>query len=65
MKYGLKYTLRDITLKKHITYANWYHKSSGLGRVFNFLSEHHIQNKFSLIFNLVDRGVYLSHSKFH
>ena len=45
--------------------TNWYQKPSSSGRILNFNSNHHIQLKKNLIFNLIDRAFLLSDKKFH
>lgn len=45
--------------------TNWYRKSSSSDRVLNFRSNHSIQLKRNIVFNLIDRAVLLSHEKYH
>ena len=47
----------------HIT-CDWYQKNTDSGRYINFHSQHPISQKRSIILNLVDRIILLSHPKF-
>ena len=45
--------------------TNWIQKPTASGRILNFNSNHHIQLKKNIIFNLIDRSILLSDKKFH
>ena len=45
--------------------TNWYQKPTSSGRILNFNSNHHINLKKNMIYNLVDRSILLSDKKFH
>ena len=45
--------------------TNWCQKPTSSGRILNFNSNHHIQLKKNLIYNLIDRAILLSDKKFH
>ena len=57
----------DITIfkKNNRLIRNWFQKFTSSGRVINFSSNHPIQQKKNIIYNLVDRAILLSHKKFH
>ena len=62
-----KINFLDITLIRTSSkiLTNWYQKPTSLGRVINYFSNHPIQQKKNIIFNLVDRALLLSDSNFH
>ena len=45
--------------------TNWFQKQTSSGRILNFNSNHHINLKKNMIYNLVDRSILLSDKKFH
>ena len=57
----------DITIfkKNNRLITNWFQKLTSSRRVINFSSNHPIQQKKNIIYNLVDRAILLSHKKFH
>ena len=57
----------DITLirKTNIIITDWYHKPTSSGRVLNFKSNHPFSQKVAMIYNLVDKVLFLSNPSFH
>ena len=45
--------------------TDWFQKPTSSGRILNFHSNHTINQKKNIIYNLVDRSILLSDSKFH
>ncbi|KYN18734.1 hypothetical protein ALC57_08963 [Trachymyrmex cornetzi] len=56
---------RLVLDKNNSLIFDWYKKSTFSGRFLNFLSQHSISQKKGIIFNLVDKVFYISHSQFH
>ena len=54
-----------LSIDKNSIITNWYQKPTNSNRVLNFNSNHTIQLKRNIIYNLVDRALLLSHEKFH
>ncbi len=57
----------DLTIIKHNDQliTNWYQKPTQSNRTLNFNSNHTVQQKKNIIYNLVDRAILLSHANFH
>ncbi|EZA54490.1 hypothetical protein X777_05745 [Ooceraea biroi] len=45
--------------------TNWYRKPTSSNRYINFFSNHPLQHKIGVIFNLVDRALLLSYDRYH
>ena len=45
--------------------TDWYIKPTSSGRLINYHSNHPLQQKINIVYNLVDRAVLLSDKKFH
>ncbi|XP_043478403.1 uncharacterized protein LOC122508871 [Leptopilina heterotoma] len=57
----------DLTLireNNHII-TDWYQKPTSSDRLINYFSDHPIQQKKNIVYNLVDRAISLSNKKFH
>jgi len=57
----------DVTIIKNKDYLefDWYHKPTFSGRYLNFLSVHLTSQKKRIIFEMIDRVILLSKSKFY
>lgn len=57
----------DLTLIKdnNRIITDWFKKPTSSDRMINYFSDHPIQQKKNIVFNLVDRAISLSHSAFH
>ena len=57
----------DVTLInfKNKIVTDWYHKPTCTFRTLNYKSNHPIQLKLNIIYNLIDRCIKLSHPKYH
>ena len=57
----------DLTIikKNKSIITNWFQKLTSSGRVINVFSNHPIQQKKNIIYNLVDRALLLSQKSFH
>ena len=57
----------DLTLirSENSIITNWYRKPSNSTRLLNFHSNHSLQLKKNIVFNLTDRAIKLSHKQFH
>ena len=56
-----------MTLIRHnnCIITDWFQKPSSSGRMINYLSNHPIQHKKDIVYNLVDRALLLSEKMFH
>ena len=59
------FDLEIIKLDNGKIVSNWYRKSTYSGRLLNSILSHSFQNKVTIIKNLVDTAVCLSHESFH
>ena len=62
-----KINFLDLTIIRecHKIVTDWYQKPTSSGRVLNFFSNHPVQLKKNIIFNLIDRAILLSDKQFH
>ena len=57
----------DMTLissDNHII-TNWFQKPTASGRFINYFSNHPLQQKMNIVYNLIGRAILLSHESFH
>jgi len=57
----------DVTLiiKNNKIITDWFHKTTFSGRYLSYYSNHPINHKIGIIYNLVERAIKLSHPSFH
>ena len=62
-----KINFLDILLIRHNNkiLTDWYNKPTSSGRLINYHSNHPLQQKINIVYNLVDRAILLSDKKFH
>ena len=67
MESDKKINFLDLTIirKNNCLITDWYQKPTSSGRLLNFLSNHPLNQKRNIVFNLTDRAISLSHKSFH
>ena len=53
-----------ISSNNHII-TGWFQKPTASGRFINYFSNHPLQQKKNIVYNLIDRAILLSHESFH
>ena len=54
-----------LSIEDNHIITNWFQKLTASGRCINYFSNHPIQQKKNIVYNLTDRAISLSHKSFH
>ncbi|XP_043479904.1 uncharacterized protein LOC122509736 [Leptopilina heterotoma] len=64
-EYSIKFLDLNLVRDNNKIITNWYQKPTSSDRLINYFSDHPIQQKKNIVYNLVDRAISLSNKKFH